>query len=193
MLLRKGCQWIWQFPALITGLSAACQALGDRAGDRKQHHKGIPSIMFFHDINICHTTLTVLYYTPGVRHRSIIQLQHEPKGSENILVRVNAYVSSYICLKEREGLWIFHFFCLVPVIKHCLSYYCKCIRACMHACMCFSPTRIASVVFCTKAAFSAHKPLQALEPKVEFGALLQDVCNEMIHNAQYQGGAAILR
>lgn len=48
-------------------------------------------------------------------------------------------------------------------------------------------------MFCTKAAFSAHKPLQAVEPNVEFEALLRDVYNEMIHNAQYQGGAATLR
>ncbi len=53
------------------------------------------------------------------------------------------------------------------------------------------PTRIASVVFSTKAAFSTHKPLQAIEPNLEFRALLRDVYNEMIHNAQYQGGAAI--
>lgn len=55
------------------------------------------------------------------------------------------------------------------------------------------PTRTASVVFCTKATLSTHKPLQAVEPNVEFGALLQDIYNEMIHNAQYQGRKAILR
>lgn len=76
--LRKGCQRIWLFPALIKGLSAACQALGDRAGDRKQHHKGIPSIMFFQDINICHTPLTELYYIPRVRHLSILELLCKP-------------------------------------------------------------------------------------------------------------------
>ncbi len=56
-----------------------------------------------------------------------------------------------------------------------------------------SPTRAASVVFCTKAAFSTHKPLRAVEPNVEFGAPLRGVYSEMIHNAQYQGGASILR
>ena len=55
------------------------------------------------------------------------------------------------------------------------------------------PTRIASVVRCTKAELSTHKPLQAVVPNLEFGAPLRDVYNEMIHNAQYQGGAAILR
>ncbi len=74
------------FPELIKGVSAACQALGDRAGDRKQHHKGIPSIMLLHDINICHTPLTVQYCTPGVRHLSIIELQRKPKGSERVCV-----------------------------------------------------------------------------------------------------------
>lgn len=67
-------------PELIKELSAACQALGDRTGDRKQHHKGIPSIMFFRDINICHTPLTMQYCTPGVRRRSVTKVQRKPRG-----------------------------------------------------------------------------------------------------------------
>lgn len=84
-------------PELIKGLSAACQAPGDRAGDRKQHHKGIPSIMFLHDINICHIPLTVQYCTPGVRHPPIIGLQHEPKGS--MCVRVGNTVCVYVVMQ----------------------------------------------------------------------------------------------
>lgn len=84
-----------------------------------------------------------------------------------------------------EGLCVYYVFCLVPIIKHWLCYCCKC--------MCSFPTRIASVVFCTKATLSTHKPLQAVEPNVEFGALLQDIYNEIIHNVQYQGRKAILR
>lgn len=69
------------FPELIKGLSVAYQALGDRAGDRKQHHKGIPSITFLHDINICHTPLTVRYYAPwsetSFYHRVATQAKRE--------------------------------------------------------------------------------------------------------------------
>lgn len=73
-------------------------------------------------------------------------------------------------------------FCLVPVIKHWL----------LQDSVLF-PTRKASVVFCTEAAFSTHKALRAVEPNAESGALLWDVYIEMIHNAQYQSEEAILR
>lgn len=115
-------------PELIKGLSAACQALGDRAGDRK-HHKGIPSIIFLHDINICHTPLTMLYCTPGVRHLPIIELQNKPRGIVKyvcacvVCVRKHSYscVTVYLNILfegEREGLWMYSFFCLVSIIKH---------------------------------------------------------------------------
>lgn len=99
--LRKACQRIWMLPLLIKELSAACQALGDGARDREPHHKGIPSIMFRHDINICHTPLTMQYCTPGVRHLSISELQRKPIGI--VCVRVPVYL--HICLQERGGVY----------------------------------------------------------------------------------------
>ena len=53
-------------------------------------------------------------------------------------------------------------------------------------------TTIASVVLYTKAVLSPRKPLQAVEPKSGNWSM-QDVYNEVIHNAQYEGGAAIFR
>lgn len=95
-------------PELIKGLSAACQALRDRSGDRKQHHKGIPSIMFLHDINICHIPLTMQYCTPGVRHLSIIELYRMPRGIPkcvSVSVHVHVSLCTYTLFKGKRRVY----------------------------------------------------------------------------------------
>lgn len=79
------------------------------------------------------------------------------------------YMSTYICLKEREreGLQMHYFCSLVPIIKHLLWYSCECV---------LFPIRVASVVFCTKSHF------RLLNQNLEFRALLLDIYGEMTHN-----------
>lgn len=113
---------------------------------------------------------------------------HAKRGAQVCVRGVGVHVSlcTFAFVWRRKGGFID-----VLLLPPC-SYYKTLTVILLQVCVLF-PSRIVSVVFCTKPELSKRKPLQAVEPNLEFGALLQDVYNEMIHNAQYQGGTAILR
>lgn len=144
--------------------------------------------MFFHDINICQRPLTMLYYTPGVRHLSLIAAQAEGER-EYMCGHVNVYVSPYICLKERgEG------FMDVLLLPPCSCYKTLTVIL-LRVCACaFFPNQNSFSSFLHKGSVFSTQTTSGCWTKCGIrSSILRDVYNEMIPNAQYQGGAAILR